>query len=389
MNDATPVLIAGARTSIGRLGGRLSRHAATDLGAAVVRAVLRRCPGLAPEYVALGNVVQAGNGQNPARVAAVRGGVSREVAGVTVNDVCLASMTAVVHVARMIGAGEVTTGLAGGFESMSRAPLATAVRRRRGTTADQDRGEPVDLLEHDGLWCSLDQVGMGVLSDRENERLGIGRAEQDAFAAESHRRAHHATVTGRFAHEIDASGLDAPPADDGIRPHSTAASLRALPPAFTPDGTITAGNASQLSDAAAAGMLARADRAKALGLPTLAVIEGWANVAGRDSSLHLMPAAAARRLLERRGLTTSDVGLWEINEAFAGVVLASTDDLGIDLDNVNVNGGAIALGHPLGASGFRLVLTLAIEMRRRDVEWGVAAICGGGGQGEALLLRQP
>lgn len=387
MSQSTPVLVAGARTAIGRLGGGLARYTATELGSTAVRAALSGLDGVQPDFVAMGNVVQAGNGQNPARIAAVHGGVDRRVPGVTLNDVCLASMSAVTMVARMIKAGELTRGLVGGFESMSRAPWAVQRLRRRSETEQSDSREPFDLLVNDGLWCTLDGVGMGSLSDAENVRFGIGRPEQDDFSVESHRRAARARASGRLAEEIDGAGLNALTADEGPRPGISPAKLAGLVPAFTANGTITAGNASQMSDAAAAGMVMAHGEAVSAGFKPIVAVEGSAVVAGPDSSLHLMPALAAAKLLERHGLTSQEIGLWEINEAFAAVVIASMRELGVDHERVNVNGGAVALGHPLGASGFRLLLTLAHEMRHRDVEWGVAAICGGGGQGQAILLR--
>jgi acetyl-CoA C-acetyltransferase len=355
------------------------------LGAHAVRAALARSPGLVPDYAILGNVLQAGNGQNPGRQAALRGGVPRDVPGTTLNDVCLSSMTAVALAAAMVREREAECVLVGGFDSMSGAPHAVHVR---GAASTGD-ARLIDVMTHDGLWCQLSDAGMGELSDRENARLGVTREAQDVFALESHRRAAAASDDGRLAEEIEpvAGGAHELSVDEGIRRDSSLERLAALPPAFGRDGTITAGNASQISDGAAAGIVTSRERAAATGLEPLAEIGARAVVAGPDSSLHLRPAEAARRLLERAGLTPADVDLWEINEAFAGVTLASVQDMGLDPERVNVNGGAVALGHPLAASGFRLVLTLAYELRRRGGELGVAAICGGGGQGEAILLR--
>jgi acetyl-CoA C-acetyltransferase len=382
---ATPVLAGGARTPVGRFRGALSDVPAVELGAHAVRAALERCPGLSPDYVALGNVLQAANGQNPGRRAAILGGVAREVPGITLNDVCLASMSSVGLAAGMIRAGEASCVLVGGFDSMTGAPHAVHVRT--GDAAG-DRNL-IDVMQHDGLWCGIAGSGMGELSDLENERLGIDRARQDAFALESHRRAAAATESGRLADEIaplPAVGGELRH-DEGIRRDTSAERLAALRPAFTEDGTITAGNASQLSDAGAAGVVTSLERARAAGLEPLAQIIGRAVVAGPDSTLHLRPVEAAERLLARHELTAAAIDLWEINEAFAGVAVASIDALGIDPERVNVNGGAIAIGHPLAASGFRLVLTLALELRRRGAGLGIAALCGGGGQGEAILLR--
>lgn len=383
MMDSTPVLVTAARTAVGRYGGALSHMSATALGAGAVAAALAPFNGeLQPDHVYLGNVVQAGNGQNPARTAAIGGGIARTVPATTLNDVCLASMTAAGLAASLIKTGEIDSALVGGFESMSRAPHAVQVRQAAATGHQQ----MTDLLVHDGLWCAVTDAGMGELSDAANRELGIGRQAQDDFAYHSHLRAEAATQSGRLKHEI-AAFTDRLDRDEGIRPTTTRERLAQLKTAFTVDGTITAGNASQMSDAAAAGMMMSRRRAAALGLEPMVEIVGRACVAGPDASLHLKPAQAARRLLDRHGLSASDVDLWEINEAFAGVVLASAAELELELDTVNVHGGAIAVGHPLGASGFRLVCTLAHELRTQGAEFGVAAICGGGGQGQALLLR--
>jgi acetyl-CoA C-acetyltransferase len=377
------VLVSAARTPVGRFGGALAGVPAVDLGGlAVAGALARLDPAVPVEHVFLGNVVQAGSGQNPARVAGVRGGLPTTVPATTVNDVCLASMTSTGLAATLIGAGEIDCAVVGGIESMSRALHGVQVRQARST----GDGALVDLLVRDGLWCALTDAGMGPISDRANRELGIGRADQDGYALASHRRAAAAADSGRLAREIvPVPGLL--DADEGVRPDTTLERLSRLRPAFAADGTITAGNASQLSDAAAAGVLMSRQLAERYGHRPLVEIVDRATVAGPDASLHLKPAAAGRLLLKRHGLTPADVGLWEINEAFAGVALASARDLGLDLDRVNVNGGAVALGHPLGASGFRLVQTLAVEMTLRGTELGVAAICGGGGQGQAILLR--
>ena len=383
MNEsATPVLVAGARTPIGRFRGALADHSGVELGAAAVRAALDRAGGLEPDYVVLGNVLQAASGQNPGRRAALAGGVRREGPGITVNDVCLASLSAVGLAAAMLREGEATCVLVGGFDSMTGAPHAVHVR-----TAGPLGNEPmIDVMVHDGLYCSIQDVGMGELSDAENARLDISREEQDAFAAQSHARAAAATEDGRLAEEI--TPLDGLTDDEGIRPGTTAERLSSLKAAFTHDGTITAGNASQLSDGGAAGIVTTAERARAAGHEPLAEIVGRAVVAGPDSSLHLRPAEAAQRLLDRHGLSAQDVDLWEINEAFAGVAVAAIRALGIDPARVNAQGGAVALGHPLAASGFRLLLTLAHQMRRTGATLGIATMCGGGGQGEAVLLRR-
>ena len=378
--SATPVLVAGARTPIGRFRGALRGYSGVELGTAAVEAALQRAEGLDPDYVVLGNVLQAANGQNPGRRAALAGGIRREVPGITVNDVCLASLSAVGLAAAMLREGEASTVLVGGFDSMTGAPHAVHVR-----TASPLGNEPmIDVMVHDGLYCSIQDVGMGELSDAENARLGISREDQDAFAAASHTRA--AAAREHLAEEI--APLNGLTEDEGIRAETTPERLASLPAAFTPEGTITAGNASQLSDGAAAGILTTAQHARDAGHEPLAEVVGRAVVAGPDSSLHLRPAEAARKLLDREGIKPGDIDLWEINEAFAGVAVASIRDLGLDPDKVNTQGGAVALGHPLAASGFRLLLTLAHQMRRTDAHLGVATMCGGGGQGEAVLLRR-
>ena len=369
------VLAGAARTPIGRFGGALAGVDAVELGAHAVRAALARCPGLEPDYIAVGNVLQAANGQNPGRRAALAGGVRRDVPGITLNDVCLASMSAVALGVAMLREGEAGVVLVGGFDSMTRAPHA--VRMRPAVkTGDQPL---IDVMVHDGLYCSIADAGMGAMSDAENLRLGVSREAQDRFAAASHQRA--AAAEARLAEEIaPLAGLEH---DEGIRPQTTYEALAKLRPAFGADGTITAGNASQVSDGAAAALITSADRA----VDPLAEILGRAVVAGPDSTLHLRPAEASHKLLERHGLKAADIALWEINEAFAGVTVAAAEALEIDLERVNVNGGAVALGHPLAGSGLRLILTLAYELRRRGGGLGVATLCGGGGQGEAVLLR--
>lgn len=373
MSERSAFLLAGARTPVGRYQGALADYSAVELGGLAVAAARDRAPGIEPQLTVLGNVLQGGSGQNPARQAAVRGGVATTVPALTINDVCLASMSSIALAATYVSTGRVDVALVGGFESMSNAPYVAHIRRpgRPGDVA------LVDMMVTDGLHCAIDDVGMGQLSDAENARLGIDRERQDAFALASHRRA--AAAAGRLDQVVRVGDLHH---DEGIRPDTSLEQLAALRSVFSSNGTITAGNASQLSDAGAAGFVGLGG----MGDPIAEIVD-WHVVAGPDSSLHLKPALAARALLERHGLAPADVSLWEINEAFAGVVVASMTELGIDHERVNVNGGAIAIGHPLGASGFRLVLDLAHELRRRGSDFGVAAICGGGGQGEAMLLR--
>lgn len=382
-HDRTPVLVAGARTPIGKFGGALAGIPSVDLGAAAIAAAVAQAGGLVPDRVLLGNVVQAGNGQNPARVAAFRAGLPDTVPAITLNDVCLASMTAAALAGTLIRAAQLDTAVVGGFDSMSRSLHGVQVRAA-GKIGD---GQLIDLLLRDGLWCAIADQGMGELSERANTSLGIDRDCQDAIAAASHQRADRATMAGHLAEEIvPLPGVDLT-ADEGIRPSTTPEVLAQLRPAFAPDGTITAGNSSQMSDAGAAGVITSLGYARANGLTPIVEIIDAAVIAGPDTTLHTKPSGAARTLLHRHGIRPDDIAYWEINEAFAGVVVASTRELDIDPDLVNVGGGAIAVGHPLGASGFRLLHTLALQLKRTGTELGVAAICGGGGQGQAVLLR--
>jgi acetyl-CoA C-acetyltransferase len=392
---AQPVLVAGARTPIGKLLGSLSSLPASGLGGVAVRAALERAgiTGDQVDAVIMGNVVQAGAGPNPARLAAVAGGIGMGVPATTVNKLCLSGLTAIAQAAMQIAASYSQVVVAGGMESMSGAPyLLPGVRPglRYGG------GTMTDALDSDALTCGFDGVSMGAATERYQAGHGLTRADQDAFAAESHARAADAMKAGRLAEEITPvtvrgrQGDVIVDEDEGVRPGITAEQLAALRPAFAPDGTITAGSASQLSDGACAVVVMSKDRAEQLGLDWLAELGAYGTVAGPDPALLLQPARAIRDALRRgRAFSVRDLDLIEINEAFAGVALASTRDLGLSADRVNVNGGAIALGHPVGMSGARLVLTLALELRRRGGGTGVAALCGGGGQGDALLIRVP
>jgi acetyl-CoA C-acetyltransferase len=396
-----PVLVAGARTPVGRLLGSLSSLSATTLGGAAVRAALERAgiTGDQVDAVILGNVVQAGVGPNPARLAAAAGGIPMTVPAVTVNKLCLSGLTAIAQAAMQVASGYSEIVVAGGMESMSGAPHLLPGAR---AGYKYGSGQVEDALDKDALVCGFDGISMGAATERYQAGLGISRQDQDAFAAESHARAAAAIKEGRLAEEIvpvatvrgrkgDVTMED----DEGVRPGTTAQRLGALPAAFSKDGTITAGSASQLSDGACAVVVTSAERAAELGLEQIAEIGAHGTVAGPDPSLLLQPANAIRDALRReaRGrdgaLGAGGLDLLEINEAFAGVALASTRDLGVSPDRVNVNGGAIALGHPVGMSGARLVLTLALELRRRGGGTGAAALCGGGGQGDALILRVP
>ncbi|MGH9153202.1 MAG: acetyl-CoA C-acetyltransferase, partial [Acidimicrobiales bacterium] len=376
----------------GKLNGALSSLPATELGSIAIKAALERAGIDADQVdqVVLGQVLQAGQGQNPARQAAVAGGIPMDVPAVTVNAVCLSGLHAVAEADRMIRAGEAEVVVAGGMESMTGAPHLLAGARAGFRLGD---ATAVDSLVADGLWCAFDDVHMGAGTEAYAKAAGISRKAQDDFAARSHQRAAAAAKDGRLAAEIvpvevpqrgDPLVVDA---DEGVRPDTTSESLARLRPAFAAEGSITAGNASQISDGAAAVVVASRSRADELGVAARAELVGSATVAGPDPSLLTQPSRAIARALERAGRTVADVDLFEINEAFAAVCLASIDDLGIDPERVNVNGGGIALGHPIGMSGARLVVTLVEELRRRGGGLGVAALCGGGGQGQAALLE--
>jgi len=388
------VIVGGARTPIGKFSGSLASVPAVELGAVAIRAALARS-GVAPdqvEYVVMGHVIQAGQGQITARQAAVRGGVPKEIPALTVNKVCLSGTSAIAIADQMIRAGELDIVVAGGMESMSRAPYVLPKAREGGRLGNAPM---LDAMIHDGLWCAFDDRHMGAGTDQINEELGITREEQDAWAARSNIRAHDAWEAGRLAEEVvpvevpqrrgDPVTVDR---DEGIRPDTTPEALARLRPAFTPDGTVTAGNASQISDGGAAVVVMSEDRARELGLTPIAEIVAYGMSADRFPSLQTVPALAMDKALKKAGLSADELGLLEINEAFAAVPLHAARMLGVPEDRVNVNGGAVALGHPIGASGARLVLTLALEMGRRSVDLGGVAICGGGGQGDALILRR-
>jgi len=389
------VITGGARTAIGRLLGSLKDLAATDLGGIVIKAAMERSriTGGDVQYVIMGQVLQAGAGQIAARQAAVAAGIPMTVPSITVNKVCLSGLDAIALAAQLIRAGEFDIVVAGGMESMTRAPhLLPGVRagHRYGAM------ELLDAMALDGLTDPFEHTPMGELTDTHNKRLGIGRAEQDEFAALSHQRAAAAIKDGMLNDEIVAVPVPQRrgdpvlfDTDEGVRGETTAESLARLRPAFAPDGTITAGSASQISDGACAVVVMSAETAAARGGPVLAEIGAHGNVAGPDNSLQSQPSRAVRQALGKARLAVSDLDLLEINEAFAAVVLQSMRDLAIGPDKVNVNGGAIAIGHPIGASGARIALHLVHELRRRGGGLGAAALCGGGGQGSALLLRVP
>ena len=389
------VIVAGARTPIGRFGGGYRDLPAVDLGARAIREALTRAgiQGDQVDYVIMGQVIQAGAGQITARQAAIGGGIPKEVPAITINKVCLSGLNAVALADQLIRAGEIEVAVAGGFESMSGAPYLIPAARwgvRMGNA------EIVDSMIYDGLWSTFTDKHMGESSDEVNAELGIGREEQDAWAARSHIRAAAAWDQGRMAEETfpvqipqrkgDPVVVDR---DEGIRPDTTEDSLAKLRPAFAEEGTITAGNASQISDGGAALVVMSAERAEALGLRPLAEVVSHGMSAERYPYLHTVPAMALEAALKKAGISSHDLGTIEINEAFAAVAVNSTRMLGVDQDVVNPNGGAVALGHPIGMSGARLVLTAAYEMRRRDADYAAATLCGGGGQGDALVMRAP
>jgi acetyl-CoA C-acetyltransferase len=389
------VIVGGARTPIGRLLGSLSGFSGAQLGGLAIKAALERAgvPGDRVEYVIMGQVLQAGEGQIPARQAAVAAGIPMTVPALGINKVCLSGLDAIALAAQLIRAGEFDVIVAGGMESMSAAPhLLPGSRRgfKYGAT------ELVDSMALDGLTDAFDQVSMGESTERHNGKLGITRQEQDAFAARSHQLAAKAIKDGVLAQEITPVLIPQRrgepvivDTDEGVRADTTTESLAGLKPAFAADGTITAGSASQISDGACAVLLMSAEAAAGAGASVLAEVGAHGVVAGPDNSLHSQPSRAIQRALDKAGLTVGDLDLVEINEAFAAVAIQSIRDLGVDPDKVNVDGGAIAIGHPLGASGARIALHLIYELRRRGGGLGAAALCGGGGQGDALLLRVP
>jgi acetyl-CoA C-acetyltransferase len=387
------VVCSAVRTPLGRYGGALSPLPAVELGGVAIAAALERA-GLAADRVDevyFGHVIQAGTGQISSRQAAYRAGIPMTVPSTTINKVCLSGMAAIAMADRDIRLGEVHFVVAGGMESMSNAPYSVPSAR---WGARMGQVPMVDLMEHDGLFCAFDNCLMGAASDRRNAELGITRAEQDQWAATSHQRAAAAARSGAFAAEI--APVPVPQrkgdavmatADEGIRPDSTSEALGKLRPAFAKDGTITAGNASQISDGAAALVVADPEAAADAGLPNIAEVLAYGQAAGPDATLHERPAQALQIALDRAGLAVDDLALVEMNEAFAAVALWSARLLGIPSDKVNVHGGAVALGHPLGATGARIVVTLINALQQAGGGIGAAALCGGGGQGDALVVK--
>jgi acetyl-CoA C-acetyltransferase len=385
-------IVAGARTPIGKMSGALASFTAADLGAFAIGAALQRA-GVAPEeveHVIIGQVLLAGQGQVPARQAAVKAGIPMRVPAVNVNKVCLSGLNSIYLADQMIAAGEADIVVAGGMESMTNAPYIASGARggfRYGNT------ELADAIIKDGLWCSFDACLMGLGTER--YAAGVTREQQDEIAVKSNERAANAIKDGRLAEEIVPVSIPQRKGepilvetDEGVRPGTTMESLGALKPAFDPNGTITAANASQISDGGSAVVVMSERAVQARGVTPLGRFVGYGMVAGPDTpSLMTQPSAAIRKALERSGRSLDEISLFEINEAFAAVGVASMADLGISDEVVNVNGGAIALGHPIGMSGNRVALTLLYELRRRGGGLGAAALCGGGGQGDALLVE--
>ena len=388
------VIVGSARTPIGKLSGALAGFSATDLGGLAIKAALERAGVDAEQvdYVLMGQVLLGGQGQITARQAAVKAGIPMTVPATTVNKVCLSGINAIYLADQMIAAGDAEVVVAGGMESMTNAPYLLP-----GARAGYRMGnnEVIDSLINDGLWCAFDAVHMGAGTENYVGQVGgITRDAQDELAAKSHERAAAAQKEGRFTDEITPVSIPqrkgdpvVVDTDEGVRPGTTTDSLGSLRPAFSKDGTITAGNASQISDGAAAVIVMSKAKAEELGATPLAELVGYGMVAGPDPSLLTQPSRAIKRALEHEDMTASDVDLFELNEAFAAVGIASMRDLGISDDIVNVNGGAIALGHPIGMSGTRVVMTLINELRRRGGGVGAAALCGGGGQGDAAIIR--
>jgi acetyl-CoA C-acetyltransferase len=388
------VIVAGARTPIGKLSGALAGFTAMDLGGFAIAAALEKS-GVKPEdvdYVFMGQVLQAGQGQITARQAAVKGGIPMTVPATTVNKVCLSGLNTIYLADQLIASGEADVVVAGGMESMTQAPHLLPGARAGYRLGDATL---VDAMMYDGLFCAFDVCAMGAGTEKYTKAAnGITRDRQDALAATSHERASAAMKEGRLADEIVSVSIPqrkgdpiVVETDEGVRPGTTPESLGGLRPAFDKEGTITAGNASQISDGGAAVIVMSKAEAERRGVTPLGEVVSYGQVAGPDASLLTQPSRAINQALGKAGKSVSDLGLIEINEAFAAVGLASMDELGVSDDIVNVNGGAIALGHPIGMSGTRLALTLLLELQRRGGGLGAAALCGGGGQGDALLVK--
>ncbi len=389
------VIVAGARTPVGRLLGGLKDLKATDLGGIAIKGALEKAgvSGDQVDYVIMGQVIQAGAGQITARQAAVNGGIPMEVPALTINKVCLSGINAIAMADQLIRAGEHDIVVAGGMESMTNAPHLLPKSREGFKYGDTTL---VDSMAYDALYDQFTTQAMGNLTEQHNANgAELTREEQDEFSARSHQLAAAAQKNGVFDDEIvpvtisSRRGDVVVSADEGVRGDTTAESLGGLRPAFAKDGTITAGSSSQISDGACAVVVMSKAKAEELGLTWLAEIGASGQVAGPDSTLQSQPARAIQKAVEKEGISVSDIDLFELNEAFAAVGIQSARELGIDADKVNVNGGAIAIGHPVGMSGARIVLHLALELQRRGGGTGAAALCGGGGQGDALIIRVP
>jgi acetyl-CoA C-acetyltransferase len=389
---AEAVIVAGARTPIGKLSGALASFSAMELGGFAIAEALARA-GVAPDqvdYVLMGQVLQAGQGQITARQAAAHGGIPMTVPANTINKVCLSGLNTIYLADQMIRSGDAEIVVAGGMESMTQAPYLLPGARAGYRIGDATL---VDSMMFDGLTDAFDHIAMGLSTEQYNAKVGISRERQDAFAAASHEKAATAAKDGRLAEEIVAVRVPQRKGDpllvdtdEGVRPETTAESLGKLRPAFDKNGTITAGNASQISDGGAAVVVMSAEKAKELGIAPLGQIVSYGMVAGPDTSLLTQPSRAIVKAAQKAGIAVGSIDLFEINEAFAAVGLASTDDLGLPEGKINVNGGAIALGHPVGMSGTRLALTALLELRRRGAATAAVALCGGGGQGDAAIL---
>jgi acetyl-CoA C-acetyltransferase len=389
------VIVGGARTPIGRLMGSLKDFSAAELGGFAIKGALEKSGIKATDvdYVIMGHVLQAGAGQLTARQAALNAGIGMNVPALNVNKVCLSGINAIALADQLIRAGEADVVVAGGMESMSQAPHLLIGSRAGVKLGDWNL---TDSMVLDGLFCAIDQIGMGEATEKYNANYKLTRAEQDKYSANSHQRAAAAQLAGKFSDEIvpvEVNQRKGDPIifrlDEGIRAETSIESLSTLRPAFSKDGTITAGSSSQISDGAAAVVVMSEAKAKQLGLEILAQIKSQAMVAGPDPSLQAQPARAIEKACAKAGLSAKEIDLFEINEAFAAVSIVSIAELGIDPERVNVNGGAISLGHPIGMSGARIVLHLANELKRRGGGLGAAALCGGGGQGDALIIQVP
>jgi acetyl-CoA C-acetyltransferase len=389
----TSVIVAGARTPVGKLMGSLKDFSGSDLGAIAISGALEKAgvPASAVEYVIMGQVLTAGAGQMPARQAAVAAGIGWDVPALTINKMCLSGIDAIALADQLIRAGEFDVVVAGGQESMTQAPHLLMNSRSGYKYGDVT---VLDHMAYDGLHDVFTDQPMGALTEQRNDADQFTRAEQDEFAARSHQKAAAAWKDGVYADEVVPVKIPQRKGDpleftedEGIRANTTAESLAGLKPAFRRDGTITAGSASQISDGAAAVVVMNKDKAEALGLSWLVEIGAHGVVAGPDSTLQSQPANAIKKAIAREGITADQLDVIEINEAFSAVALASMKELGVNPDIVNMNGGAIAIGHPIGMSGARIALHAALELARRGSGYGVAALCGAGGQGDALILR--